>query len=207
MLIRPTVCRTFVLLAVLLAPNEGLPNDAEEDSNDQELPNDAEEDSNAQEEADWNFSTSFGVAISNLVEPKFVISGEGDAASVVRAVSVEDDRRFDVVPLVHYVFDQEDRGGTRLETARKGWAFTAGLGGIQDESLSILYGLSYHFGHDFYLTFGYELRAVKTLPSEQALDAPPIRDNVLTDLPLRRERGSFFSFTYAINDPHRGSGN
>ena len=181
MLIRPTVFRTFVLLAVSLA-------------------------SNAQDGPKWQFSTSVGVAISNLVEPKYVISGVGDAANVIRAVSFEDDRRFDVVPLVHYVFDQDDRGNGLYDKAHTGWAFTAGLGGIQDESLSILYGLSYHFGHDFYLTFGYELRAVKTLPSEQALGAPPVRDNVLMDLPLRRERGTFFSFTYAINDSHRGAG-
>ena len=140
---------------------------------------------------DMEFAGSLGVVASTVVDPIFVIEETGGSKQVTQALHAQDENTISVVPFAHVA-------GPIRGSEVHNWAFSFGGTDASTDDLNLFAGISYHFGHSFYVTIGRNWRSVPTLPAEQKLNHAPLRDDILTNLPTRTEQGYFLAWTYAL---------
>ena len=152
----------------------------------------------AQTTPETEIGGSVGVAVSTIVEPKFLIDKSGEHPLVIQSLHAQDERSVGVVPFAHVM---RQRGSNRDY-----WGFSFGGTNASSDDLNLFAGFSYHLAHNFYITAGMNWKSVPTLPAEQKLNHPPLRDDILADLPTRTEKGFFIAWTYAVVGENDGVG-
>lgn len=140
----------------------------------------------------WRVGFAGGFTLSELTDPSFALHTMKNDAGVESKIVVREEDKEDDVNLGLGAF-------THLFHEKQPWiALTFGLGIGEDSDTTYFVGPSYRFNDQGTVTIGYAWGDVDTLPSGQALDAPPIEDNVLSNLGSRTDGAVFFAITYTF---------
>lgn len=148
----------------------------------------------------WALGMSGGFTISSVTDPRYaVIDDPGSVTTppgsiVVQNGAAEDEYNLGFAGFVH------------VHNRKWRWkdisiAPTFGIGVGDQNTLSGFAGVGFGAGNIGYINVGWNWRQVDRLPTGQQLGAPPISDNVLSDIPKRVDDGWFIGFSFRFMSP------
>lgn len=155
----------------------------------------------------WTLSFTSGVAFSDLTNDEFFIetdtkgtdTTDDDTKLVRRDRDASGASRPDLVLFANLLTPDARESNLGDFGGNLGLAFGLGLNGDGDPRY--YFGPSWTIGrkNHFVLMAGWTGGQVDRLPSGQAVDAPPISDNVLSSLDSSFEHGFFVGLTFSFN--------
>jgi hypothetical protein len=152
------------------------------------------------ESSPWALGMSGGLTISDVVDPRYAVIPDpaGTATPpttiVIRDKGAEDSQKLGFAGFLHVHHEKWKLGDIPI-------AGTFGLGIVEDNSLSGFVGVSAAAFDLAYVTLGWNWSSVDRLPAGQRLNAPPINDNVLNDLPSKTDDGWFLGISFKLMSP------
>ena len=138
----------------------------------------------------WETSFTLGLGISEVTDREYTLKND----LVLRDHEAEDAREFPTLFFVHITRNLtgpnagESNGQPQTWRHRYGVGLSLGVSEQEGRDANHFVGLSVHFGHQAYLTFGRHWRSVR-IPG-------PGGASTLDDLQFRRRGGTFVSLSY-----------
>lgn len=152
------------------------------------------------ETSPWALGMSGGLSISDVVDPRFAVVNDPASTTtppssiVIRDKGAEDSQKLGFAGFLHVHNEKWKLGDIPI-------AGTFGLGIAEENSISGFVGISAAAFDLAYLTIGWNWSSIDRLPAGQRLNAPPISDNVLNDLPSKTDDGWFIGISFRLMSP------